>query len=315
MKLKQLSRKILKYLCNSNYRFIINVKKFKLYKKMDDKKVLDNLYYFTFKKHIDWNNPQTFNEKLQWLKLYDRNPEYTKMVDKYEAKKYVASILGEEYIISTIGIYNSFDEIDFEKLPNKFVMKCTHDSGGIVICKDKTKLDKSTAKKKIEKSLKTNYYYCGREWPYKSIRPRIIIEEYMEDKITKKIIDYKFFTFNGKPKIMYVSDNSHSENQHCCFYDMNYKKLDIKRKDYQEFEKEIKQPNNFSKMIEFSRILSKNIPHVRVDWYEINGKLYFGELTFFTCSGFIPFENEEWDYKIGKMLKLPDKKISDKNEK
>lgn len=306
--------KILKYIKHpSNIIIYLSNKGF--FKYIDDKKYLKIKYKLIMGKKIDLQNPQTFNEKLQWLKLYDRNHQYTQMVDKYEAKKYVASIIGEEYIIPTIGIYNSFDEIDFKKLPNKFVIKCTHDSGGLILCKNKEKLDIAKAKKKIDKCMKNNYYYKHREWPYKNVKPRIIIEEYLEDKIIKKMIDYKFFSFNGNPKIMYVSDNSHTDNQHCCFYDMNYKKLDIKRKDYQEFEKEIKKPNNFEKMIEFSKILSKDIPHVRVDWYEINGKLYFGELTFFTCSGFIPFDPEEWDYKLGEMLKLPDKKISDKNEK
>ncbi len=315
MKLKAILKKNLRYLFDKQYRFNININKFNLYKSMPDKEVLNNLYYYKFKQNIDWSYPKTFNEKMQWLKLYDRNPIYSTMVDKYEVKNYVASIIGEEYIIPTIGVYDSFNEIDFKKMPNKFVIKCTHDSGGLVICHDKSKFNKRKAKKKIEKSLKTNYYYKSREWPYKNVKPRIIVEKYIEDKHIKELRDYKFFCFNGKPKIMYISDNSHRDNQHCCFFDINYNKLNIKRKDYKEFEQNIEKPHNFNKMIEFSKKLSKNIPHVRVDWYEINNKLYFGELTFYTCSGFIPFETEEWNYKMGEMLELPEKKISDDNEK
>lgn len=285
------------------------------YNKMSDEKYLKKEFKLRMGYNLDLQNPQTFNEKLQWLKLYDRNSEYTKMVDKYEVKKYVSNIIGKEYIIPTLGIYNNFNEIDFDKLPNQFVIKCTHDSGGIIICKDKNNLDIKKAKKKINTFLNRKYFYIHREWPYKNVKPRIIIEKYMEDKHIKELRDYKFFCFNGKPKIMYISDNSHRDNQHCCFFDINYNKLNIKRKDYKEFEQNIEKPHNFNKMIEFSKKLSKNIPHVRVDWYEINNKLYFGELTFYTCSGFIPFETEEWNYKMGEMLELPEKKISDDNEK
>lgn len=285
------------------------------YNKMSDEKYLKKEFKLRMGYNLDLQNPQTFNEKLQWLKLYDRNSEYTKMVDKYEVKKYVSNIIGKEYIIPTLGIYNNFNEIDFDKLPNQFVIKCTHDSGGIIICKDKNNLDIKKAKKKINTFLNRKYFYIHREWPYKNVKPRIIVEKYIEDKHIKELRDYKFFCFNGKPKIMYISDNSHRDNQHCCFFDINYNKLNIKRKDYKEFEQNIEKPHNFNKMIEFSKKLSKNIPHVRVDWYEINNKLYFGELTFYTCSGFIPFETEEWNYKMGEMLELPEKKISDDNEK
>ena len=271
---------------------------------LPDKLYLQVYYFSQFKKFINFKNPKTYNEKLNWLKIYDRNPEYTKMVDKYEGKKYVASIIGEEYIIPTLGIWNKFDDINFEQLPNQFVLKCTHDSEGIVIVKDKKKLDNKLVKDKIEEAMKYNFFYIGREYPYKNVKPRIIAEKYMEDSKYHELRDYKFFCFNGEPKIMYVSDCSHTNNQHCCFYNMKYQKLNIKRKDYKEFIKPLSKPKNFNKMIELSKILSKNIPHVRVDWYEINEKLYFGELTFYTCSGFIPFENEEWDYKIGEWIKL-----------
>lgn len=287
----------------------------RMFKFFSDESYLKLKYFVYFKKKLNLNNPKSFNEKLQWLKLYDRNPLYVTMVDKYDVKKYVENKIGKEYIIPTIGIYKKINEINFNKLPNKFVIKCTHDCGSTVIVKNKNKIDYDEIKRKIENKLKVNYYYSGREWPYKNVKPRIIVEKYMEDKKENEIKDYKFFCFNGEPKIMYVSDNSHTNNQHSCFFNMNYKKINIKRKDYQEFKETPKKPIKFEKMINLSRILSNGIPHVRVDWYEINGKLYFGELTLYTCSGFIPFENEEWDYKIGEMLKLPEKKMSDNNEK
>jgi len=270
--------------------------------KIPDKYYLKFKYKYMMGKKLDLKNPKTYNEKLQWLKLYDRNHEYVKMVDKATAKEYVANIIGDEYIIPTIGIYNYFDEIDFSKLPNQFVMKCTHDSGGLVICKDKNKLNISEARKKIEKCLNTNYYYSGREWPYKEIKPRIIIEKYMEDKLEKDLKDYKFFCFNGKPELLFIAvDRPHDTKFN--FYNIDFKKLPFKQH-YENFERNVDKPKNFNKMVELSKKLSKNIPHVRVDFYEINGKVYFGELTFYHFSGFEKFEPEEWDYKLGDLINL-----------
>lgn len=286
------------------------------YNKMSDEKYIKKEFKLRMGYNLDLQNPQTFNEKLQWLKLNDRNPTYTKMVDKYEVKKYVASIIGEKYIIPTLGVYNDFDDIDFNKLPNQFVIKCTHDSGGLVICKDKSKLKITKVKRKINEFLERKYFYIHREWPYKNVKPRIIIEKYMCTKKQKELIDYKFFCFNGEPKLMYLSEGlENHETARMSFYDMDFNLIDCKRKDYKQLDYTPKKPKTFEQMKEFASILSKDIPHVRVDWYEINGKLYFGELTFFTCSGFIPFETEEWNYKMGEMLELPEKKISDDNEK
>ena len=272
---------------------------------LPDRIYLKLMFRVKLHKKLDLKNPKTFNEKLQWLKLYDRNPEYVKMVDKYEVKKYVASIIGEEYVIPTLGIYDKFEDINFDNLPKQFVIKCTHDSGGIVICRDKDKLNIEEAKSKIEKSLKENYYYYGREWPYKNVKPRIIIEKYMEDNKKKSLIDYKIFCFNDEPKIVYVSEGLENHaTASISFYDINYNDIDIKRSDFKKFEKKPDKPINFEKMIKFSKLLSRNIPHVRCDWYEINQKLYFGELTFSTCSGFIPFENGKMDYEIGNLLKI-----------
>ena len=280
---------------------------------MDPKKLIPDKIYVKkiYKKHIGKNlnlkNPQTFNEKLQWLKLYDRKKEYTNMVDKYEAKKYVANIIGEEYIVPTIGIYNNFDEIDFDKLPNQFVMKCTHDSGGNVICKDKSKLNIPEAKNKINNSLKNNYYWMWREWVYKNVKPRIIIEAYMEDEETKDIRDYKFFCFNGKMKLFKIDFNRYINHQ-ANYYDKNKKLLKFGEVVCPpNFDKKLKMPTNIDKMIELSEQLSKNTIFLRVDFYEINGKVYFGELTFCPAAGIGKFIPEEWDYKLGQLIELPKK--------
>ena len=253
---------------------------------MDDDTYLKLKYKACLGKVLHLDNPQTFNEKLQWLKLYDRKPEYTTMVDKYAVKKYVADIIGEEYIIPTLGVWNHFDEIDFDKLPNQFVLKCTHDSGGIVICRDKNKLDLKSAKKKIEKCLKRNYYWSSREWPYKNVKPRIIAEQYIEDNKEGFLTDYKFFCFNGKMKCMYVSVNSHTAKQKIQFFDRNYNLLPIRRDDYLVFDEIPQKPNHLDDMIKISEQLSRNIPHTRIEFYYIHNRIYFGEVTFFTGSGF-----------------------------
>lgn len=279
---------------------------------LSDKNYLKIKYRLEMGKKLNLDNPQTFNEKLQWLKLYDRKEIYTTMVDKYEAKKYVADIIGEEYIIPTLGIYDKFDDIDFDSLPSQFVMKCTHDSGGIVICKDKNIFDKEQAKKKINKHLKRNFYKNFREWPYKNVKPRVIAEKYMVDESGEELKDYKFFCFNGEPKIILVCSERFSSDNMCeTWFDENWNFLDIIESGHR-IDKKIKKPVNFSKMMEFSKKLSTNIPFIRVDFYEIDGRVYFGELTFFPAAGFEKFEPEEWDKKLGDMLELPKEKKIEK---
>ena len=263
------------------------------------------IYYFAhFKKFCDLKNPSTYNEKLNWLKLHDHNPVYPTLVDKYEAKEYVARIIGNEYIIPTLGVWDTFDDIDFEKLPNQFVLKCTHDSEGLVIVKDKKKLDKNAAKEKIEAALKQNFYYIGREWPYKDVKHRIIAEQYMEDHVDGELRDYKFFCFDGEPKAMFIASDRASDHVKFDYYDLKFNHLDIKQK-YPHAKEALRKPVTFEKMIEFSKILSKGFPHVRVDFYEVDGHLYFGELTFYHFSGFMPFEPDRWDKVFGDWLKLP----------
>lgn len=263
------------------------------------------MYYFAhFKKFCNLKNPKTYNEKLNWLKLHDKNPIYTRIVDKFEAKEYVKDIIGDQYIIPTLGVWDNFDDIDFDELPQQFVLKCTHDSEGLVIVKDKDKLDKEMAKNKIELALKQNFFYIGREWPYKNVKPRIIAEKYMEDHIDGELRDYKFFCFDGEPKAMFVASDRASDNVKFDYFDLNFNHLDIKQK-YPHAEQPLRKPVTFEKMIELSKVLSKGFPHVRVDFYEVDGQLYFGELTFYHFSGFMPFEPNKWDKIFGDWIKLP----------
>ena len=263
------------------------------------------MYYFAhFKKFCNLKNPKTYNKKLNWLKLHDKNPIYTRIVDKFEAKEYVKDIIGDQYIIPTLGVWDNFDDIDFDELPQQFVLKCTHDSEGLVIVKDKDKLDKEMAKNKIESALKQNFFYIGREWPYKNVKPRIIAEKYMEDHIDGELRDYKFFCFDGEPKAMFVASDRASDNVKFDYFDLNFNHLDIKQK-YPHAEQPLRKPVTFEKMIELSKVLSKGFPHVRVDFYEVDGQLYFGELTFYHFSGFMPFEPNKWDKIFGDWIKLP----------
>ena len=285
-----------------------------IFKFLPDKMALKIMYKNAFLRAIDLKSPKTFNEKLQWLKLYNRDPGYTKMVDKYEAKKYVASVIGEEYIIPTYGVYNSFDEIDFDALPDQFVLKCTHGSGDVVIVRDKNAFDRDAAKAKLTKSLKTNYYKISREWPYKNVKPRIIAEMLLKERCNdgddsepRGIRDYKFMCFNGKMEYVFVcSGRFDKEGLHATFFDSNWNLMDFEHNDPSE-KSGFPKPKTYSKMLSLSEELSKNIPFVRIDFYECDEKIYFGEITFFSGGGFEPFQPEEWDRKLGDLITLPEK--------
>lgn len=264
------------------------------------------MYWANIGKRLNLDNPKTFNEKIQWMKLHNTNPLYSILVDKYEVKKFVANKIGEEYIIPTLGIWDKFDDINFDELPNQFVLKCTHDSGGLVICKDKNQLDIKKAKHKINKCLKRNYYYVGREYPYKNVKPRIIAEKYMENSIDGELKDYKFFTFDGVAEVMFIAsdrENSSIETKFD-FYDMEFAHLDFTNGHPNAISMPHK-PEKFDEMRKIAEILSEGIPHVRVDFYEVNGKVYFGEMTFSHWSGFQPFDPDIWDEKFGYLIKLP----------
>lgn len=253
---------------------------------------------------LNLSNPQSFNEKMQWLKLYDKHSEYTTMVDKIEAKKYVAQIIGDEYIIPTLAVWNSVDEIQFEKLPRRFVLKCSHDSGGIVVCKDKDLLDIALAKKKIKESLGKNYFRYNKEYPYKNLMPRILAEQYMEDE-SGELRDYKFFCFNGVPRFFKIDFDRYVDH-HANYFDIEGKLLPFGEEDYPPIpERLLHIPENLAQMATLAARLSHGIPFVRVDLYNLSGKIYFGELTFFPASGMGKFIPSEWDRKLGDMIILP----------
>ena len=251
---------------------------------------------------IDINHPKTVNEKLNWLKLYGRNPLYTKMADKYEAKKIVAERIGEQYVVKNHGYWRSFDEIDFDALPNQFVLKCTHDSSGAIICRDKNTFDKLSARRKINLSLKMNYFYACREWPYKNIPHRIIADELLDDHSGKELNDYKFWCFNGVPKYMYctVKSNDVYEN----FYDMDFKPANIDH-GFRRRAPEFAKPEAFELMKELAGKLSAGIPFVRIDFFYVDGKVYFGEYTFYDWAGLQPFKTYQQDLELGKLIELP----------
>lgn len=277
-----------------------------------DKSFLKIKYKLVMGTKLDLDNPKTFNEKLQWLKLYDRNSEYTKMVDKYEAKEYVANIIGKEHIIPTLGVWNRYEDIDFDKLPNEFVLKPTHTSGNVFICKDKKSINYKKLKKQVHKWLKRNYYLIHREWPYKNVKPRIIAEKYMENFNDEELKDYKLMCFNGKVKFAFTCTDRYSEDGlKVTFFDLNWHKLPFERH-YPSSNKYIEEPKNYEFMKKLAEELSQDIPFVRVDFYEINGKIYFGELTFYPGAGFEEFNPEIWDQKIGDMLELPKEKKIEK---
>lgn len=267
-----------------------------------DKSYLRLRYYLIMGRALHLKAPELFTEKLQWLKLNDRNPQYTKLADKYDVKMWVAEKIGNEHVIPTIGVYDSFEEIDLKKLPQRFVMKCTHNSGGIIICKNKNVFNIENAKADLEKQLKQDYFYRCREWPYKNIKPRIIIEEYLDSK-DNNLKDYKFYCFNGVPKCLFITKDR-PDDVKLNFYDLSFQKMPIKYV-YPDYDDLDAKPECWDKMLEIAGILSKGIPFVRVDLYEENKKIYFGEMTFFPTGGFGKFEPKEWDKTFGDWLKLP----------
>ncbi|MBE7016410.1 MAG: glycosyl transferase [Ruminococcaceae bacterium] len=278
----------------------------KIMRLLPDSAYISLKYFYHFKKFPNLKNPKTFNEKLQWLKLHERNPEYTKMVDKYEVKKYLAERVGEEYVVPNLGVWDKFEDIDFDSLPDQFVLKCTHDCGGLVIVKDKSKLDIEAARKKINTSLKRNYFWEGREWPYKNVKPRIIAEKYLEDSRTGELPDYKFFCFDGKANVLFIATERSRQNTETKFdfYDAEFNHLPFTNGHPNADVPPLK-PEKFEEMKTLAEKVSKGIPLLRVDFYEVNGKVYFGELTFSHWSGMIPFNPDEWDHKLGDMIVLP----------
>lgn len=260
-------------------------------------------YRVIFGRWIDWKAPKTFTEKLQWLKVYGFRKEYVTMVDKVLAKKYVAEKIGKKYIIPTLAVADCAEELDGRALPSKFVLKTNHDSGTALLCKNKDSFDFDKAKHVLNKALKSNYYLMGREMPYKYVKRKVFAEAFLEHE--DDLVDYKFFCFNGEPKVLKI-DYDRETKHHANYYDADMQLLPFYKKSSRpDNPKKFVKPENYDKMLAIARALSKNIPFVRVDLYNLNGKIYFGEITFFPSSGFEPLTDPDWDYKLGSWIHLP----------
>ena len=309
MNMLHLFKKGYKFLVDKNYRFVI-CDRYSMFDQMPDREYLERKFetYMGYKPNLD--APQTFNEKLQWLKLYDRKPLYTQLVDKYRVREYVKEKIGEQYLIPLLGGWDSPEEIDFDALPERFVLKCNHSSGAnaLHICKDKSTLDVEAVKAKLLKGMKRNFYLHGREWPYKNVARKIIAEKYMEDAETSELRDYKFFCFDGVVKALFVATDRQKKGEEVKFdfFDPDYNRLDF-RQGHENAPVLPAKPKEFELMKKLARKLSIGIPHVRVDFYEVNGVVYFGEMTFFHFGAWVHFEPEEWDYTFGSWIQLPEK--------
>ena len=266
-------------------------------------------YYMHTRKHLNLRKPKRFNEKLQWLKLYYRNPEHTVMVDKYLVREHIKKTIGEQYLIPLLGVWNNVEDIDFDALPDKFVIKCNHNSGdGMYICKDKSQMDVEKVKADLKKGLEQDYYLCDREWPYKNVPRKIVAEQYLDDGSGRGINDYKVFNFNGEPYVIQVDFDrfiDHKKN----IYTTDWKLCDFSFNYPAHPEIEIPRPETLDEMLELSKKLSAGHPYMRTDFYSVGGKLYFGELTFFPASGYGAFDPDSMDFELGDKIILPKNKI------
>ena len=272
----------------------------------DDARYLRLLYRIRIGRPLDLDDPKTFNEKLQWLKLHDRNPLYTKLVDKAEVKPWVAERIGWEHVVPTLGVWDTFDEIDFGALPDRFVLKCTHDSGGLAICRDRSAFDAAAARRKIERSLANNYFWSGREWPYKDVRPRIIAEEYLDPAGGQAdLTDYKVMCFGGRARCEFTCTGRADGDLRVDFFDTEWNHLPFTRH-YPSADVPPEAPERLRDMVAMAERLSEGMPFVRVDFYEVAGQYYFGEMTLYPGSGMEEFDPERWDGELGSWIELPE---------
>lgn len=301
-------KKIKKFLFNSQARFTY-MNSLGCYKNISDEEFLKKAYKINLGQELNLSNPKSFNEKIQWLKLYNRRPEYTMMVDKYKVRQYISDNFGEQYLIPLLGVWNDPDEIDFASLPNQFVLKCNHNSGlGMCICKDKSKLDIEKVKKELCEGLEQDYYQIWREWPYKNVPRKVICEKYLIDESRTGLVDYKIHNFDGNPKMILVCSDRFSEKGLCeDFYDTNWKKLDLRRPNCNVSDTALPRPEQLEKMLELSKEIAKGHPFMRTDFYQVNGKIYFGEITLYPASGLSKYSPEKWDEKLGEWISLPEK--------
>lgn len=295
--------RILYYLRNPG-KAIIPLASKGLFNWIPDEPYLKFVYRCQLNKKLNLDPPQTFNEKLQWLKLHDHKDYYHKVVDKAEIKELVSKHIGSNYIIPTIGVWDTVEEVPFENLPDQFVIKCTHDSGSVIVCRNKDKLNVEEVKRRLLDRLKRSTYWFGREWPYKDLKPRIIVEELLGEGI-EPLTDFKVLCFNGSPKLIEVHIGRGTLQHTQDFYTTSWERTSIVQTCEPMAKEPMEVPQCLNQMLEFSRILSKDFIHIRVDWYIVEGKLYFGELTFYDGSGFAEFIDEKWDLMLGKWIQLP----------
>ena len=262
-------------------------------------KIINEKYIKDFGEKIKWDNPKTYTEKVNFSKLYNFSLEKSELSDKYLVRNWIKNKIGEQYLIPLIGVYDSFDEINFDSLPNQFVIKCNHDSGSVTLVHDKKLINKKILKEKYDFLLKRNFAYCGYEMHYSNIKPKILIEKYMGESVK----DYKFLCFNGKPFYCWV-DFDRYVNHKRNIYNMEWQLQKFNQKDYGNYDKKINVPSNFNEMKKIVRVLSKGFDHVRVDLYDINGRVYFGEMTFTNGNGFEPINPKEWDAKLGSLWNI-----------
>lgn len=305
MKAKKLIKAGLRYIASPDYRFLIQAG-FGKYDSMPDAEYLKRKFKACIGKELNLEEPRTFNEKLQWLKLYDRKPEYTVMVDKYRVREYIADQIGEQYLIPMLGVWDDPEEIDFDALPDRFVLKCNHNSGvGMYICTDKSKMDIPKVKRELRRGLEQDYYLTGREWPYKDVPRRIVAEQFISDS-SGDLPDYKFMCFDGEVKCSFVcSERFSGKGLHVTFFDREWNVMPVQRH-YPSVKEGLPKPKQYAQMVALAEKLSRGLPFVRVDFYEVDEKIYFGELTFYPGSGFEEFTPEEWDYTLGSWTKLPE---------
>ena len=272
-----------------------------------DKLYISTLYKLHFRRRLNWENPISFCEKLNWLKMNNRNPQYSIMADKFAVKQYVTNIIGSEFVVENYLVADNWDKIDFDKLPEQFVIKCTHDSGGAFVCRNKSTFDFNHVRYVVEKNLKTNYFYHLREWPYKNIVPRIIVDKYLDDHTGEELRDYKWWCFNGEPKYMYCTIKG--KNIYENFYDMDFKPVNICH-GYPRHKPEFEKPSQFALMKNLAMKLSQGIPFVRVDFFQVEEHVYFGEFTFYDWGGIRPFRDFEVDIRLGQLIDITQKSIS-----
>lgn len=277
----------------------------RLSRSIPDRLYIQLRYVMKFHKFCNLREPKTYNEKLQWMKLYYRVPGEWLLVDKFEVKGRVAAQIGGEHIIPTLGVYSSVDEIDFDALPDSFVLKCTHDSGGVVLVEDKKTLDVLAVREKLQHIMEKNYFYGGREPHYREITPRIIAEPFLQDDTLGQLVDYKFFCFDGEVKAMFVASDRSSGKVKFDYFDEDFNPLDI-RQPYPNSAVLPQKPERYDEMLDIARKLAHGHPHVRVDLYQVNGRVYFGELTFYHFGGMQPFFPEKWDRVFGEWMTLPE---------